>query len=149
MSPWTDTDTDTDTAATRRAAIQAVLDESRRVLAELRDTLDVLDDIPLDHDSVVAGLRRLLTNVERPPVPRSWHIADVTRQPGIVDLTRGEWPHVCAERWYVTSGGVERRYTCTRIANHTGRHAGGCLGVIFAVWEQTVPEVLGAVEGAA
>ncbi len=151
MSPWTDTDTDTDTGTARRAAIQVVLAESHRVLAELRNTLAVLDDIQLDPDSVDAGLDRALVDVERSRLPRSWDLVglDADRAPVLADRTCGVWPRACGERWYLDESGVSRYYTCTRIASHTGRHAAGLAGAIVAVWEQDEPEVLGATGAAA
>ncbi|QIK83084.1 hypothetical protein [Sanguibacter sp. HDW7] len=138
MSPVTAVD---DTA--HQDVIRQVLADSRRVL----DELGTLLDSGVEEHQVLDGLRRALADVERPPVPRSWHL-DVGYQPVVVDHTCGLWPSVCADRWNLDTITTRLHYTCTRIANHTGRHAAGMHGVIVAVWEQDVPEVLDAVEGA-
>lgn len=43
------------------------------------------------------------------------------------DLTRGRWPNMCTARH-------GQDWTCTRIADHTGRHAAGDGEHIVAVW---------------
>ena len=85
----------------------------------------------------------------RPARPGEWCAFDrSTGAPVVPDLTRGAWPDkVCNQRRlftiapapapeaHLTGPFRSRQVTCTRIAEHTGRHAAGSGGLIVAVWD--------------
>ncbi|MFJ2518683.1 hypothetical protein ACIOWF_06895 [Cellulosimicrobium cellulans] len=76
--------------------------------------------------------------------PREWFRPDVwpsdahRRVFAIADTTCGRWPDaICNDRrtWLRPTGGALVA-TCTRRPGHTGRHAHGDMGQIWAVWEK-------------
>lgn len=75
--------------------------------------------------------------------PREWVRPDVwpsdthRRVFAVEDTTCGRWPDaVCTDRHVFDVAGREVRATCTRRPGHTGRHAHGNWGQIWAVWEK-------------
>jgi hypothetical protein len=60
---------------------------------------------------------------------QSWNELEDGEQ-DVPDFTLGGWPTQCAARWPVD----KVPYFCTRITDHTGRHAAGNLVRIVAVW---------------
>lgn len=66
-----------------------------------------------------------------------WSEEQLGSRSSVPDLTRGRWPLMCQVRSALVLNHhepVKRRYVCTRIAGHTGRHAAGSGGRIVAVW---------------
>lgn len=70
-----------------------------------------------------------------------WNIDACPNVLGVVDHTRGEWqwPATCGARWALQQTRnpaylYPRVFVCTRIAEHTGRHAAGMTGRVVAVW---------------
>jgi hypothetical protein len=75
---------------------------------------------------------------------RRWSIAwNIDSHPNVLDVpdfTRGldSWPVKCEARWAIQARNpaylYPRVFVCSRISDHTGRHAAGGLGRITAVW---------------
>ena len=100
----------------------------------------------VDDDLVARVDRALAANVvaiRRPGLPRrprsvsSWHeVNTVRRISPFADTTCGQWLTICGARTEFTDLGARKHpVTCTRINDHTGRHAAGAFGRIVAVWE--------------
>lgn len=75
--------------------------------------------------------------------PREWIRPDVwpsdahRRAFAVWDKTCGRWPDaVCNDRHVFDVAGHKIRATCTRRPGHTGRHAHGDMGQVWAVWEK-------------
>ncbi|HEY5514907.1 MAG TPA: hypothetical protein VIK12_01705 [Pengzhenrongella sp.] len=66
---------------------------------------------------------------------RAWSIERHPGVPWTADPTLGWYPSIClAERFHAAGGLPGACYVCTRIPDHTGRHAAGMLGQLVAVW---------------
>lgn len=83
--------------------------------------------------------------------PREWVRPDVwlsdahRRTFAVEDKTCGRWPDaVCNDRHVFDVAGRKIRATCTRRPGHTGRHAHGDMGQVWAVWEKRSAEELAA-----
>lgn len=70
----------------------------------------------------------------------AWDLESEPDALDVPDLTCGlaSWPHSCGARKVVYSSNpaylFPRVFVCTRVAEHTGRHAAGAAGRITAVW---------------
>ena len=66
---------------------------------------------------------------------RAWSIETHPGVPWTADPTLGCYPSIClAKRFHAAGGLPGAYYVCTRIPDHTGRHAAGTLGQLVAVW---------------
>lgn len=87
--------------------------------------------------------------------PREWIRPDVwpsdahRRAFAVEDETCGRWPDaVCNDRHGFDVAGRTIRATCTRRPGHTGRHAHGDQGQVWAVWEKRPSAQLAAMPAA-
>lgn len=107
----------------------------------------LLERVRTAADELVAGIDRALAAnvvaIRRPGLPRrrvsvsSWHEAcTLVGISPLADTTRGQWLGICDARTEFTDlRGRKHPVTCTRINNHTRRHAAGSFGRIVAVRE--------------
>lgn len=108
-------------------------DDARKVPGSPFEVVHVVPGSPLD---VMLG--RLLADLYAPPSggARTWFIpigADTALAP--IDHTGGAAAGGCCDTKFlaVTPEGVSR-FPCTRVVDHTGRHASGQGGRVVAVW---------------
>ena len=112
------------------------------------------------HGAHLARVDLLRRELDAPIVwtapPREWIRPDVwpsdahRRAFAVVDKTCGRWPDaVCSDRHVFEIAGRKIRATCTRMPGHTGRHAHGDQGQVWAVWEKHLAAQLAAAPAAA
>lgn len=125
-------------------------------------TSDVECGLQVGHPGAhLARVDRLRRELDAPLVwtasAREWVLPIVwpsdTHRSGFTmkDYTCGRWPDaICNDRrtWTTSDGVVTRNTVCTRRPGHSGRHAHGDQGQVWAVWEKRPSTQLAAMPAA-
>lgn len=108
--------------------------------AAARRNAPAVPDVADRLEATADRLRALATKTRRASI--RWNIDSHPNAPRIIDFTQGvqAWPGGdCGARWRLAETRnpaylFPRVFVCTRLHDHTGRHAAGLNGRITAVW---------------